>query len=155
MHTYHVCAAVPYGSNWSRIPYLALRFLQRKAELRWSGIRIKNSPAECNCSPAPLISFKMELLLCCVRVCVCMHVGVCVCGCVHVCVWVGECKKRKWGRVRDRNPEEYWPYGTLDITSLNKRLMPQAHRGRAEKMETDRKTFFTFRMTLCAIIREI
>ncbi len=89
--------------------------------LRWRGIHIKKSPAESNCSPAPLISLRWSS-----------------CHAVRWCVYMCVCRKgNRRGGKRERSPEEYWSYGMVDITSLNKRLMPQAQRGWAEKEETD------------------
>lgn len=132
-HIYHVdpCLTLPYGCKWSKILYLTLRFLQRKAALHLRGIHIKMSPAESNCSPAPLISLRWSS-------CHAARVGVCECG------------KEEDG---ERSPEENWPYGMADITSLNKRLMPKAHKGRAEERQGEetggeRKISSTFKMTV-------
>lgn len=74
-----------------------------------------------------------------------------VCGYVSV----EKRERRRWGK---RSPEENWPYGMVDIKSLNKRLMPKAHKDWAEEMEGEetegeRKKypsfFFFFKMTVC------
>ena len=62
-----------------------------------------------------------------------------VCGFVCVGVYVQNNVDREGERERERSPEEYWPYGMVDITSLNKRLMPQAKRGWAEKWKERKK----------------
>lgn len=72
-----------------------------------------------------------------------------VCGYVSV----EKRERRRWGK---RSPEENWPYGMVDITSLNKRLIPKAHKDWAEEMEGEetegeRKKYpsFFFKMTVC------
>lgn len=99
VYTHHVgpCLAMPYGCKWSKIPYLTLRFLQRKAVQHWRGIHIKKSPAESNCSPAPLISLRWSS-----------------CHAVRVwgCVWVQK-KKGKWGSgggeaLKNIGPMVWW-----------------------------------------------
>lgn len=77
-HHHHLdpSLTMPYGCEWSKILYLTLRFLQRKAALHLREIHIKMSPAESNCSPAPLISLRWS-------------------SCHAARVWVCECGKKK------------------------------------------------------------
>lgn len=115
----------PYGSKWSKILYLTLRFLQRVAALHSKGIHIKCLQLNLIAPLLPSFSQRWSSPLCYV--------------CVGMSTWLWEGVGGKRGesgegerRTEERKTEEYWPCGVVDIASLNKRLMPRADKVWAE-----------------------